>query len=125
MTATARQPVPSFDPLVAPVGEPTPCPVCAYADAHGHWGPIAPARSHCRGCHRAFGPSLREAHCTVCHRHFASPDAFDGHRKRGRCHDPASRTYRDGSDRFVARRGPFGEVWRLRSRKPLPESFRS
>lgn len=29
-----------------------------------------------------------EAHCTVCHRTFISVEAFDHHRRDGRCRDP-------------------------------------
>ena len=38
-------------------------------------------------CHR---PTGNAAHCTVCHQTFGGVTGFDGHRKEGRCLDPAT-----------------------------------
>jgi len=54
------------------------CAICSYADVHGHWPDMAPARTHCRGCHRSWARQ-RELHCGRCHAHFASAAAADAH----------------------------------------------
>ena len=65
-----------------------PCETCAYADAHGWWGP-GHQGTHCRGCHRSW-TSRREAHCTVCHGHFIGDSAAELHWRHGQHRDPAS-----------------------------------
>ena len=41
----------------------------------------------CR-CGRAWTAS-RLAHCSICHESFSVVSAFDAHRRRGKCLDPA------------------------------------
>ena len=53
------------------------CPVCAYADEDGWWGP-AHHGTHCRGCHRSW-TSLAQAHCVTCHQQFVSATVADRH----------------------------------------------
>jgi hypothetical protein len=86
------------------------CTTCIYAAEHGWWGAIAPARTHCRRCHR-FWASLREAHCVRCCRQFASNAAADAHTLTEGCLDPATALRRDGRPKFVARERRFGPVW--------------
>lgn len=65
----------------------TTCAPCAYAAAHGWWGPDHPG-THCRGCHRSW-TSTAQAHCTVCHGHFTSDGVAELHWRDGRHRDPA------------------------------------
>jgi hypothetical protein len=46
------------------------CPICAYADAHGWWGPNHRG-THCRKCHRSW-TAKGATHCSVCWEHFAT-----------------------------------------------------
>jgi hypothetical protein len=87
------------------------CVVCAHARKHSWWGPaLAPAKSHCRDCHRSWASS-REGHCTRCHAHFADVRAFDYHIGEGACNDPSSAARADGRPRLIAKERPFGVVW--------------
>ena len=65
--------------LTAPVDS---CQTCAYADAHGWWGP-GHQGTHCRGCHRSW-TSRTQAHCVACHCHFSSANAAELHFCDGR-----------------------------------------
>jgi hypothetical protein len=88
------------------------CSACTHAQEHGWWGPIAPARSHCRKCHRGWA-SLKEGHCPRCCTHFATPAAFDAHLTTDSCADPSAVTRRDGRPRLICRQRSFGPVWAL------------
>ena len=61
------------------------CETCAYAKAHGWFGPGSGA--HCRACH-ANWTGLARAHCTVCHGTFSTNGTADLHWRRGVHIDP-------------------------------------
>ncbi len=42
----------------------------------------------CGGCTNTWG-GLAQAHCSVCHELFSGVTAFDKHRSKGKCLDPA------------------------------------
>lgn len=87
------------------------CEPCAHAAKHAWWGPsLAPARSHCRDCHRSWA-SPREGHCTRCHAHFSDVRAFDYHMGEEGCSDPALAQRADGRPRLVLKERAFGGVW--------------
>lgn len=99
------------------------CPTCAFAGENGWWGNIAPARTHCRGCHRFWGNSkgdpgphgrgagLREAHCAACHEHFLTPEAFYLHMTAAGCRPPAEVLRRDGKPKLAQRETRWGTAW--------------
>lgn len=65
------------------------CPVCAFADEHGWWGP-GHRGTHCRDCHRSW-TALKEAHCTACHEHFSTDAHAQSHRgPNGSCRHPSA-----------------------------------
>ena len=87
------------------------CPVCEHIRVHGWMGNIAPARNHCRDCHRESA-SLKEGHCRGCCTQFASYKAFDYHLdKDARCLAPSELVRQDGKPRLVVRERRFGPVW--------------
>jgi hypothetical protein len=74
------------------------CTICAYADAHGWWGPSVKGGTHCRTCHASWTGSAR-AHCTVCHETFSTNGVADVHWRRNVHHDPRSvSALRQGDD---------------------------
>jgi hypothetical protein len=86
---------------------PAPCPLCAFADAHGWWGREG---THCRGCHRTWA-AFGQAHCATCHNHFSTPTAFDRHLAPRGCLDPSEVRTKDGTPRLILRDGPSGPLW--------------
>jgi hypothetical protein len=74
------------------------CAPCAYADAHGWWGPSVKGGTHCRTCHASWTGHAR-AHCTMCHQTFGTDGVADRHWLRGIHHDPRSvSALRQGDD---------------------------
>lgn len=68
------------------------CDMCANRERDGWWG--LGGNTHCRGCHRTWKMTTKQAHCTACCAHFSSPSAFDLH-LRGidealTCRDPGT-----------------------------------
>ncbi|MDA8380327.1 MAG: hypothetical protein M0020_05795 [Actinomycetota bacterium] len=61
------------------------CETCAYANAHGWYGPGHGA--HCRVCHASW-KSMALAHCTVCHETFSTNGTADLHWRRSTHLDP-------------------------------------
>jgi hypothetical protein len=96
------------------------CEPCIHAMEHGWWGDIAPARTHCRDCHRSWRSRI-EGHCTLCHSHFFNPKAFDAHLTAEGCRPPATVARRDGQPRLHPVSTPYGELWRLVNYRPLPD----
>jgi hypothetical protein len=89
------------------------CEVCDHARKHSWFGPkLAPARSHCRHCHRSWA-SLVEGHCTICCAHFANVKAFDAHLTEDGCRPPAEVIRKDGRPRLTTRTSRYGITWRL------------
>jgi hypothetical protein len=109
MSTTTINTTPSASPATK---ETDTCNVCEYANKHAWWGPdLAPARSHCRDCHRSWA-SLTEGHCAMCCGHFANEKSFDAHLlEESGCVDPGTLLRRDGRPRFILRERPFGKVW--------------
>jgi len=97
------------------------CPICAFADTHHWWGPdLAPARSHCRDCHRSWA-SLVEGHCPTCHEHFANVKAFDAHLLEDGCRPPVEVIRKDGRPRLTTRTTRYGVTWRVAFYGTRPE----
>ncbi len=68
------------------------CAPCACATEHGSYalGPLTAGRAgHCDACHTTWTGN-RACHCRACCRSFSSVSAFDEHRRRFRCVDPAT-----------------------------------
>jgi len=75
----------------------------------------------CPRCNREWNGHL-ECHCPTCHLLFNNIDAFDRHRRRNVCLDPATELRRDGEPAFQPVRRKSGETWGLSgTRDTLPE----
>ena len=86
-TSAATPAVETPDGASAPTG----CEPCEYARTHGVYptGPLTEGSAgHCDACHQGW-TGKRRCHCMTCHRTFSSTTAFDQHRRRGACLDPA------------------------------------
>jgi hypothetical protein len=78
--------------VAAAVGPAVGCTVCEYATEHGSYpaGKLTEGKAgHCDTCHLSW-TGIRAGHCTTCCRTFSSTSAFDQHRRRFKCVDPAT-----------------------------------
>ncbi len=89
------------------------CETCAYANAHGWFGPQSGA--HCRVCHASWR-GLALAHCTVCHQTFSTNGTADLHWRRGAHVDPRGvAALHLGDDGTWRHAGPRPAHWRVAS----------
>jgi hypothetical protein len=66
---------------------------------------------YCPTCKREWN-THGEAHCACCCSHFASDSAFDRHRAKGECVDPASLRTRKGEAVLELTTRASGPAWK-------------